>query len=81
MIVNNLTFQRSDVQLFHIITNELNDEMLHVLCDYPAFSSHINNKLITCLTSLYPGQPRWAVTRRNIHSLTLSLWLLYNIFN
>jgi len=27
----------------------------------------------THLTAFYPGQPRWAGTRRNIHSLTSCL--------
>jgi len=31
--------------------------------------------------AIYPGRPGWASTRTNIHSLTPSLKLLYNIFN
>jgi len=37
----------------------------------------------TCLMALYAGRFRWASTRAEKHSFThtLSLWLLYNIFN
>jgi len=67
MIVNNLSFQRSDVQLLNIITNELNDEMLHVLCDYPAFSSHINNNN---LFNDSLSRSTWVSWYQKKHSLT-----------